>query len=126
MRVFVLLYKVDPDNEGIHTLRIGDTDTILMFENEDDATRFALMLEAQDFAAPTPEAIDSEEIELFCTKAGYEAKIVPAGTLFTPPDRNLEQTDWSPDEPTPAAEPSDLSENELDDIRRRLEGLFNT
>ena len=61
MRVFVLLFNAGTENEGIHTIRIGDRNKVLMFESEDDANRFALMLEAQDFPPPSVEEIDSEE-----------------------------------------------------------------
>jgi hypothetical protein len=65
-RVFILLFNAGTDNEGIHTIRIGDRNTVLMFESEDDATRFAVMLEAQDFPEATVEQMDAEEIEEFC------------------------------------------------------------
>jgi len=58
MRVFVLLFNARTENEGIHTVRWqsqSGTDA-----SEDDATRFALMLEAQDFPPATVEAMDSE------------------------------------------------------------------
>ncbi|NES44991.1 MAG: DUF3110 domain-containing protein, partial [Moorea sp. SIO2C4] len=64
-QVYVLLFNARTENEGIHTIQIGDKQTVLMFEKEDDATRFALLLEAQDFPTPTVEAIDLEEIEEF-------------------------------------------------------------
>jgi hypothetical protein len=66
MRVFVLLFNARTENEGIHTVRVGDRNQVLMFESEDDASRFALMLEAQDFPPATVEPMDSEEIEEFC------------------------------------------------------------
>ena len=50
MRVFVLLFNARTENEGIHTIQQGDLQKVLAFESEDDATRFALMLEAQDFS----------------------------------------------------------------------------
>ncbi|MCS6815504.1 MAG: DUF3110 domain-containing protein, partial [Cyanobacteria bacterium] len=56
MQVFVLLFNAGTDQEGIHTLKmmdpeLGERNVVLMFEAEDDATRFSLMLEAQDFPA---------------------------------------------------------------------------
>ncbi|WAL59015.1 DUF3110 domain-containing protein [Thermocoleostomius sinensis] len=127
MRVFVLLFNAGTENEGIHTLKVGDRNTILMFESEDDATRYGLMLEAQDFITPSVEAFESEEIEEFCQGSDYDCKLVPEGTLAVPPETNLEQTDWQPDG-TPAnassAEKPDFSQSELDEIRRRLEGLI--
>jgi hypothetical protein len=129
MRVFVLLFNARTENEGIHTIQTGDRNKVLMFEAEDDAARFALMLEAQDFPAPTVEAMDAEEIKDFCDSAGYDWEIVPEGALALPPEINVEQTDWQVDEvdeDKPPVEKSDseMSDSELENIRRRLEGLL--
>lgn len=126
MRVFVLLFNARTENEGIHTIQTGDRNKVLMFESEDDATRFALMLEAQDFPAPTVEAMDAEEIKDFCDSADYDWEVVPEGALALPPEINIEQTDWQLDEDKPPVEKpdSDVSDTDLDSIRRRLEGLL--
>ena len=121
MRVYILLFNARTDNEGIHTVQMGDRYKILMFESEDDATRYALMLEAQDFLSPTVEAIDSEEVEEFCRDAGYDWEIIEAGMLAIPPEKNVEETDW--DAQTSQKE-SEISSAELDRIRRQLEGLL--
>ncbi len=135
MRVFVLLFNAGTDNEGIHTLSLGDRNIVLMFESEDDATRYALLLEAQDFLAPSVEAIDQIEVEEFCTSAGYDCQFVPSGfipqndlerLLLVPPETNRNETDWDleqnaapePDEPATSLDP------ELESFRRRLEGLL--
>ncbi|BAZ69546.1 MAG: DUF3110 domain-containing protein [Pelatocladus maniniholoensis HA4357-MV3] len=138
MRVFVLIFNAGTDNEGIHTIRVGDRNTILMFESEDDATRFALMLEAQDFPIPAVEAIDAEQIKEFCQSADYDWQMVTENSaLMVPPEVNVEETDWKPDseieqkqtntqssnQESPSPE-SQLSDSELDSIRRRLEGLL--
>ena len=132
MRVFVLLFNARTDNEGIHTLKVGDRNIVLMFENEDDAARFGLMLEAQDFPNSSVEIFDSADIEEFCQGAGYECKQVPEGTLAVPPETNLEKTDWDPEtKPDEVAKAdaateseSAMSEEELNRIRRQLEGLL--
>ncbi|MDZ8050699.1 MAG: DUF3110 domain-containing protein [Aulosira sp. ZfuVER01] len=138
MRVFVLIFNAGTENEGIHTVRIGDRNKILMFESEDDATRYALLLEAQDFPVPTVEAIDAEEIKEFCESADYEWELIPENSnlVVTPPELNVEETDWQPnaqeedtDEETFRTNPadqaeSDLSDAELEKIRRQLEGLL--
>lgn len=127
MRVYVLLFNARTENEGIHTLKMEDRNVVLMFESEDDATRYSLMLEAQDFSAPTVEEFDSEEIEEFCQGADYECKLVPEGMLAVPPEQNVEQTDWQPGEKPKPAQPTastEMSESELEQIRRRLEGLL--
>jgi hypothetical protein len=130
MRVFVLLFNPRTENEGIHTLTIGDRNVVLMFESEDDATRYALLLEAQDFATPAVEEFDSEEIEEFCQGAGYGCKLVPEGTLAVPPETNVDQTDWQPKARSSApdiasdTDDAEFSSSELDRIRRQLEGLL--
>lgn len=126
MQVFVLLFNARTENEGIHTLKVGDRNVVLMFETEDDATRFAIMLEAQDFSAPTLEPFESEEIEEFCSSANYDCVLVTPGMLIVPPETNVEATDWQPEgaPPAPEAEPSALPSSELDRIRRQLEGLL--
>jgi hypothetical protein len=85
MRVFVLLFNAGTENEGIHTIQMGAINKVLMFESEDDATRYALLLEAQDFPTPTVEKIDSEEVAEFCRGAGYQAEMIEAGMLVIPP-----------------------------------------
>ena len=120
MRVFVLLFNARTENEGIHTIRVGDRNKVLIFESEDDATRFAVMLEAQDFPTATVEPMDAEEIKEFCESADYDWELIPDGALALPPETNVEQTDWRPEEQKPA----ETSDPELDSIRRRLEGLL--
>ena len=129
MRVYILLFNARTENEGIHTIQIGDRQKILMFQEEDDATRFAMMLEAQDFPEPTVEEIDSEEVKAFCEKAGYDSELIESGQLALPPDKNVEQTDWDKevDKSLDAAsdsESTEMPENELDRIRKQLEGLL--
>ena len=121
MRVFVLLFNARTENEGIHTIQSENSHKVLMFESEDDATRFALMLEAQDFPSPTVEALDSEEVEEFCRSVDYEWELVEAGKLAMPPEMNVEKTSWSPE-----AKPSEseMTNEQIEKIRRQLEGLL--
>ena len=128
MRVYILLFNAGTDNEGIHTVQMGDRNTILMFKEEDDAVRYGLLLEAQDFPEPKVEAIDSEEVEQFCRQADYDSKIVEPGQLEIPPEKNVEDLSWDGDEEQnqqdtlPEAE--SMPNDELDRIRRQLEGLL--
>ena len=120
MRVCVLLFNARTENEGIHTLQLGERNKVLIFESEDDASRFAGMLEAQDFPTATVEAMDAEEIKEFCESADYDWELIPDGALALPPETNVEQTDWQVEDKKPA----DLSDSELDRMRRKLEGLL--
>ncbi len=129
MRVYILLFNARTENEGIHTIQIGDRQKILMFQEEDDATRFAMMLEAQDFPEATVEAIDAEEVKAFCEKAGYDSELIESGQLALPPDKNVEQTDWDKEaekslDASSESESTEMPENELDRIRKQLEGLL--
>jgi hypothetical protein len=145
MAVHVLLFDAGSENEGIHSLELNGTTVVLLFEDRDDAERYAGLLEAQDFPMPTVEAIERREMEEFCTNAGYEARFVPAGflpqtaedrLLIAPPEKNMDVTTWrEQDEPaaadstapasaTAADGPISSGNAELEAFRRRLEGLL--
>ena len=136
MRVFVLLYDAGKDNEGIHSLELAGKTAVLMFENADDAERYAGLLEAQDFPLPTVEEIGRDEMEDFCRQAGYEARFVEVGfmpktdeerLLFAPPELNRDVSHWQ-DEDRSVADGNRLDQQvestDLEEIRKRLEGLI--
>ena len=109
---------------------------VLLFEDRDDAERYAGLLEAQDFPVPCVEALDRADLEQFCREAGYEARFVPAGflprsdedrLLIAPPERNMDVTGWKEQEAAVAEgdpEAVSLPDPELEAFRRRLEGLL--
>ncbi len=131
MRVNVLLFDAGSDSEGIHSLEIAGRTVVLLFENPDDAERYAGLLEAQDFPVPTVESLDREDVELFCRDAGYEARFVASGFVpesdeerlfMAPPEANRDVSQWKDEESLPEPEPS--ASSELDALRKRLEGLL--
>jgi len=147
MRVHVLLFDAGTDSEGIHSLEIAGRTVVLLFENPDDAERYAGLLEAQDFPVPTVEALDWEDVDLFCREAGYEARLIESGFVpsndeerlfMAPPQSNRDVSNWKDDEVSDdvvaeqqGAEPARQgletepeSNPELDELRRRLEGLL--
>jgi len=137
--VHVLLFDARSDEEGIHSIELAGRTVVLLFEDAEDAERYAGLLEAQDFPMPTVERISREEVELFCSQAGYEARFVPAGflpqsdedrLLIAPPPRNMAVDQWkeasvsaSQEEEEEEALPGRL-DPELEAFRRRLEGLL--
>ncbi|MDB9493492.1 DUF3110 domain-containing protein [Spirulina major CS-329] len=133
-RVFVLLINAGTENEGIHTIQMGGQNKILMFEDEEDAARYALLLEAQDFPTPSVEEFPAEEIEEFCQEAGYDFELVESGRLEIPPEANVDHPTTALDEttkPTPPTEDvpereraGEMSDAELEAQRRFLEGLL--
>ena len=130
MLVHVLLFDAGTDSEGIHSLEIGGRTVVLLFENPDDAERYAGLLEAQDFPVPSVESLDREDVELFCRDAGYEARFVASGFVpesdeerlfMAPPEANRDVSQWKEEESSPEIE---SSPSDLDAMRKRLEGLL--
>jgi hypothetical protein len=124
MSVFVLLFNARTDNEGIYSTQVGDRNVILMFEQEDDALRYADQLEAEDFPKPTVEGIDPQEIEEFCQDSDYDCILVTAEMLVTPPSQNMEETDWQPEGRKEQSQVEDEDSIDLDAMRKRLEKLL--
>ena len=138
MRVHVLLFDAGSDSEGIHSLEVAGRTVVLLFENLDDAERYAGLLEAQDFPVPTVEALDRNDVELFCRDAGYEARFIEAGFVpstdeerlfMAPPEANKDVSNWQDadetrPEPVEDDETQVSSSPELDALRQRLEGLL--
>ena len=124
MLVHILLFNAGTDNEGIHTIQLGDRNSILMFQDREDAIRYAGLLEAQDFPEPKVEAIDSEEVEQFCRQADYDWKVVEPGELEIPPAKNVEDLDWEQELAAPSEQAQTMPSDELERIRRQLEGLI--
>jgi Protein of unknown function (DUF3110) len=139
MAVHVLLFDAGSENEGIHSLELNGTTVVLLFEDRDDAERYAGLLEAQDFPMPTVEAIERREMEEFCSSAGYEARFVPSGflpqsaeerLLIAPPEKNMDVANWQEQQLAlqggqhPEPEPISSGNPDLEAFRRRLEGLL--
>ena len=124
MKIFVLLYNPNTDNEGIHSIELKGRTIVLMFEEKDDAERYVGLLEAQDFPPPSVEMVDLEEIKDFCSRCDYETRIVTKDfvpktledrLLITPPQKNLEVDKW---------EENKNNVNDLDIMRENLEKLL--
>jgi hypothetical protein len=131
-RVHVLLFDAGSDQEGIHSIELAGRTVVLLFEDPDDAERYAGLLEAQEFPVPSGEIIEREEMELFCSQAGYEARLVPAGflpsndeerLLIAPPQGNMDVSLWK-QEDGPSDPPTSTADPALEAFRRSLEGLL--
>jgi hypothetical protein len=135
MPVHVLLFDAGSDEEGIHSIELAGRTVVLLFEDAEDAERYAGLLEAQDFPMPSVERIARDDVELFCAQAGYEARFVPAGflpqsdedrLLIAPPPQNLDVNHWkdTADPPPVDVDVPSATDPELEAFRRRLEGLL--
>ena len=130
MLVHVLLYEAGTESEGIHSLELKGSTVILMFEDKDDAERYCGLLEAQDFPTPSVEKLSRRDIEAFCVDAGYEARYVEKGfipstdeerLMISPPLSNLEVGNWHN---LDNIKEQTSSNDQLEDIRKRLENLL--
>ena len=126
MDIFVLLYNSGTDKEGIHSIELKGRTIVLMFEDQDDATRYCGLLEAQDFPLPTVEKINIDEIKDFCIKLDYESKLVEKNfvpktaedrLLISPPQKNLEVNNWGEDT-------NNSDEIDINTIKENLEKLL--
>ena len=126
MDVFVLLYNIGTDKEGIHSIEIKGRTIVLMFEEKDDAERYCGLLEAQDFPLPSVEMISIDEIREFCNKLDYESKLVEKNfvpktiedrLLISPPQKNLEVEQSNSEE-------RELSNLDINSIKENLEKLL--
>ena len=124
MKIFVLLYNPNSDNEGIHSIELKGRTIVLMFEEKEDAERYVGLLEAQDFPAPSVEEVNLEEIKDFCSRCDYETRLVTKDfvpktledrLLLTPPQKNLEVDKW---------EDKKINDDNFDVIREKLEKLL--
>ena len=124
MKIFVLLYNPNSNNEGIHSIELKGRTIVLMFEEKEDAERYVGLLEAQDFPTPSVESVNLEEIKEFCNRCDYETRLVTKDfvpktledrLLLTPPQKNLEVDKW---------EDKKNKEDNLDEIRENLEKLL--
>ena len=135
MRVHVLLYEAGKDTEGIHSLELSGETVVLMFENFDDAARYAGLLEAQDFPLPAIEVVEREEVEIFCLDSGYKAKFIEIGfvpktdeerLLLAPPEANRDVTNWNENHEHSAEQKyqNNPDSKVIDDFRKSLEDLI--
>ena len=126
MKIFVLLYNSNSENEGIHSIEYKGNTIVLMFEDKDDAERYCGLLEAQDFPVPSVEPIEINEIEEFCKQCDYETLLVEKNfipkteedrLLLTPPQKNIDMESWN----TNQKKETSL---DIDSIKENLEKLL--
>ena len=88
MFIFVLLYHIGSENEGIHALNYSGKSCILMFESGVGANYYASLLEAYGFPKPTAKLMDEKEIKAFCLDSGYTFQFIPTDHVVIPPKKH--------------------------------------
>ncbi len=77
------------EEEGAYSVVDEEGNQILyMFEQEDDAVRFAMMLEEMDYPSMHVIDIEDEVILKTCEMHGYQYAIITANDLVIPPQEN--------------------------------------
>lgn len=77
------------EQEGAYSATNEDGDQVLyLFEEEDDAARFAMMLEEMDYPSMHVIDIEDEIILKTCEMHGYQYAIITANDLVIPPQEN--------------------------------------
>jgi len=77
------------EEEGAYSVVDEEGNQILyMFEQEDDAVRFAMMLEEMDYPSMHVIDIEDEVILKTCEIHGYQYAIITANDLVIPPQEN--------------------------------------
>ena len=86
--MFILTIK-DRETEGAYAVVDDDGDHVLyLFEEEDDATRFAMMLEDMNYPSMHVIEIDDDIIIKTCEMNDYQYAIITENDIVIPPQEN--------------------------------------
>tara|TARA_Y100001938_G_C8046966_1_gene409475 strand:+ start:743 stop:1015 length:273 start_codon:yes stop_codon:yes gene_type:complete len=79
------------EKEGAYSVEDENGIRILyMFEEEDDATRYAMMLEEEDYPEMNILEIDDDLMIKTCELHGYNYTIITSDDIVIPPDRKYD------------------------------------
>jgi hypothetical protein len=77
------------ENEGAYSVTDENGDQILyLFSEEDDASRFAMMLEHMDYPEMHVIELDDEMILETCKVNGYQYTVITPNDIIIPPEEN--------------------------------------
>ena len=82
-----LLTVAGKETNGSYSVEDEDGDRVLyLFEQEDDATRFALMLEEKDYPEMNVMEVEDEIMIKTCEVHGYNYTVITPDDIVIPPD----------------------------------------
>lgn len=124
----IIFTNVVDGSDGVYSLTVAEDNIVLAFEKKDEAKRYALCLEAQEFPRPQICELNSAELRSFCSEAGFRLGFVPKGAIITPPDESaiddIDKWRGKPNSKRATKDSTGLSEEDLDIMRKRLDSLF--
>lgn len=100
VHVIVFGYEGQDHHNGVYSHRATGMDglpedTIIAFESQDDAERYACMLEAtMEPHAPRVMKLPAVDLADFCRETGYRGRLETRGSHTVPPECNVDITDW--------------------------------
>ena len=81
-----ILTVAGKENEGAYSVKDIEGNQILyLFEEEDDATRYAMMLETDDYPEMHVIEVEDEMMIHLCESHGYEYSIITPNDIVIPP-----------------------------------------
>ena len=82
-----ILTVAGKENEGAYSVPTEDGDQILyLFEEEDDATRYAMMLETDDYPEMHVIEVEDEVMIKTCEIHDYNYTVITSDDIVVPPD----------------------------------------
>jgi hypothetical protein len=79
------------ESEGAYSVTDDDGDQILyLFSEEDDATRYAMMMEENDYPEMHVIEIEDEVMLKICEEHGYQYTLITSDDIVIPPDSDYD------------------------------------
>ena len=81
-----ILTVAGKENEGAYSVKDWEGNQILyLFEEEDDATRYAMMLEEEDYPEMHVLEVEDEIMIKTCESHGYNYTVITSNDIVIPP-----------------------------------------
>ena len=82
-----ILTVAGKENDGAYSVTDDDGNQILyLFEDEDDAIRYAMMLEEEDYPEMNVIEVEAEVMIKTCKAHGYNYTVITPNDIVIPPD----------------------------------------
>ena len=82
-----ILTVAGKENDGAYSVKDADGDQVLyLFEEEDDATRYAMMLETEDYPEMNVIEVEDEVMIKTCEIHDYNYTGITSDDIVVPPD----------------------------------------
>ena len=80
------MYILTIDQKGVYSVQNEDGDQVLyIFEEKDDADRYAMMLEEEGYPEMSINEVEDEAMIAVCESQGYEYTIITKNDIVVPP-----------------------------------------